>query len=460
MSIGEISVQNGIAPLQKAETRERNINFGTKINSGLQNDEFVSSNKPNEKVTFKEGVKLVAKGFGNKIKNMITSIVKHPVKTALTIGGTALLIAGAPVIGIASATAASMLALGFAGIAVAKTTADVIETVKDSRAGRRDEVREDLTKLGGDGVDLALSLPFLPKAINQVSRFAKYGKGTLGLNTELLSNLKNCRSLSAVKMEFAKANTLINYEMIGNELGLAVKPKIAFKDFQANAQGIVGGAYEPTTGELQINQNILTGKGKAMAKITKLGDAEVIMRHELEHFKQFADIARTENLGVDHLSNTITKYYNEMGKLCSIDDLEKVGLSKEVFENMTKGDRTAFNRKFYQDVVDSQGIIKAGTPEAEMAAKYSQGLLEKVNPSQESLDILNNALAKIDKNASLYAKSRQAAKAQNEFYRSNTLEKGAFAAQDKYVAEVVKGRPTVTKDLLMADAVINNGTNA
>ena len=430
------------------------------INTHLNSDEFIytSNDTSFKKVDFKEGVSLIGKGFVNKIKGIITSIVKHPIKTALAVGATSLLIAGAPLIGITSATAGAALALGFGAYALGKTAIDVSETIKDNKAQRYDEVREDLQKLGGDGVDLALSLPFAPKAIKQIVRFVKYGKNTVGINAELISNIKSNHGLKGIKTEFAKADTLINYEMIGNEMGLAVKPKLVFKDLPADLRtGIFGGAYEPTTGELQINQNILTGKGKVFAKCGGLKNTEVIMRHELEHFKQFSDIARAEDIGINGLGEAITQYYNEALEKIPMEELERQGFSKETILNMTQGNKSALNRKLYQNVIDKQGTIKAGTQEAKMAAKYRQGLLEKINPSEENLAEFNEATKGIDGLCGSPADQMKLFKAQMKLYKSNILEKEAFKAQDKFTASVIKGRPTVVNDALMADSTIEEG---
>lgn len=431
----------------------KNSNVSFASNSLALNDEFSGSGRTNsqEKVGFREGIKLIGKGFVNKLKNMATSIVKHPLKTALAVGVTSLAIMAAPLIGITSATAGAVLALGFAAFAVGKTTVDIAKTIKHNRQGQYNEVREDLQKIGGDGVDLALSLPFAPKAINQVTRFAKYGTSTVGLNTELLSNLKNCRSVSDASLEFAKANTLINYEMIGNEMGLAVKPKLVFKDMMVSeTKGIIGGEYEPTTGELRINKNILSGKGKKLAKMANFDNTEVIMRHELEHFKQFSDIARTENIGVDGFGSMLTEYYGDISKNMTPGQIEEQGISRELVDNMTIGDKSAFNREFYQEIVDKQGVIKTGTPEAEMAARYRQGLIEKINPSKESIAQFKEATKGLNTFNPMHAVEIE--KAKLELYRSNILEKEAFAAQDAFMADVVKMRPTIVNDGLMADA--------
>ena len=254
-----------------------------------------------QKISFKEGAGLVAKGFINKIKSMGKAIVEHPIKTLGAVVGTTALLSALPLIGITAATGAAVMAVGFGCYAIGKTAVDVTKAVKHNKEGEYNEVRKDLEKIGGDGLDLALSLPFLPKAINQVKRFAQYGTTTVGLNSELIAGLKNIKNIKDIPLEFAKAETLINYEMIAKEMGLAVKPKLVFKDMQVTADGVIAGAFEPVSGELQINQKLLSGKGKIMAKLSKLDNTEMILRHELEHFKQFSDIARAENIGIKAL---------------------------------------------------------------------------------------------------------------------------------------------------------------
>ena len=412
-----------------------------------ENDMFVrnipESSGNNEKVSFGEGLKLVFKGFVNKVNNMVSAVVNHPLRTLAAVGATTLALSALPLIGITAATGAAVLALGFAAFAVGKTVVDVAETIKDNKEGRYNEVRDDLEKIGGDGVDLAMSLPFVPKAARQVTRFAKYGTSTVGLNTELISNLKNVHSIKEVPLEFAKAETLINYEMVGNEMGLAVKPKLVFKDMNV-PDGIVGGAYEPTTGELQVNQNLLSGRGKIIARHVKF-DTETLLRHELEHFRQFSDIARTEGIGIDGLEATITEYYNSMKGKVSVKDLERQGLSSSTLENMTSGDKSAFNRQFYQDVVDSQGTIQAGTKEADLAAQYAHGLLEKVNPRPEHIAQFERETRGITRFAANIDPSlrKRVLRAQMNLYKANILEKEAYAAQEAFQKANVLGRPGI-----------------
>ena len=268
--------------------------------SNIENSEENQETK-NEKITFKEGLSLFGKGAWNKVKEMGSAIIKHPVKTLAVVGATTAAIAALPLIGISAATGAAAAALVFGGIAIAKTTKDVVETVDDYKDGRYDEVREDLQDLGGDGVDLALSLPFMPKALKQVSRTMKYGTSTIGLNKELINGLKGASSVDDVVREFGKANARINYEQIGNEMGLKVKPELEFrKDLPDN----MGASFQPVEGKTYYNENNLSLKNKLKAP-----SSENALRHELEHFKQFETIAKTK--GADGLKAVMSEYYSK-----------------------------------------------------------------------------------------------------------------------------------------------------
>jgi len=224
---------------------------------------------------------------------MATGIFKHPVKSLLAIGATTALIAAAPLVGIASATVASTLAIGFAGFSLFKAGKDVAETIKDNNEGRYDEVREDIQNLGGDGLDLALSLPFLPKALKQVSRTIKYGRSTIGLNTELISNI-NKGGLASIPRELAKANTKISYEMIGNEMGLAVKAEIEFYNspLKISDKMTTAGEFDPVSGNVKINEYFINGKGKLIGNLTgqNVETTLILKRNEIRPDTAIVDI--------------------------------------------------------------------------------------------------------------------------------------------------------------------------
>lgn len=422
------------------ESKNDEISFQSSKNDSVEiSQQQCATESKNEKVSFSEGIGLVGKGFWDKICDIGRTIKNNPLKALAAVGITSLALAALPLIGITAATGGAILALGFGAYAAFNTVKDVVKAVKHNGEGNYDAVRQDLQNIGGDGVDIALSLPFVPKAINQVKRFAKYGKSSFGLNKELIANLKNAKSIGDVRMEFAKARTSIDYDLIANEMGLKIRPKLVFKDLPANPKGIMlGGAFDPLTGEMQINKNLICGKGKLLARMSKI-DQEQIIRHELEHFRQFSDIARTEGLGVDGLSNALTEYYTELNKLGTPSEFEKIGISPETIENMVNGDKSVFNREFYQQIVDAKGTISAGTNEAELANQYAKGLIQKVKPSAEDTEFLNQACAGLNPKKPFDQLKIQ--KAQHEMYKRNILEKEAFEAQDIFTKQNIRTRP-------------------
>ncbi|MBQ8460060.1 hypothetical protein IJ541_08165 [bacterium] len=418
---------------------------GSEQTKKISNSKETNVKNKNEKVSFWEGVKLVGKGFLNKICDIGKSIIKHPIKTLAAVGVTTLALSALPLIGITAATGAAVLAIGFGTYAVFNAGKDTVKAVKHNNNGNYEAVRQDLQNIGGDGVDLALSLPFVPKVINQLKRFAQYGTSTVGVNSELIANLKNIKNIKDIPLEFAKAKTLIDYEMIANEMGLAVKPKLVFKELPfENGAGLMG-AFEPTSGELQINLKGLTGLGKALGKLNNM-NTEALIRHELEHFRQFSDVARTEGLGIDGLSNTITKYYEGVEKQILPSQMEQLGLSPEVVDNMIRGDKSAFNREFYQQIVNSKGKISAGTQEADMAQQYANGLIEKIKPKAENVAAYNESISGL--NMSNIFDQMKAQKAMLEFYKKNILEQEAYAAQDVFYNSNIKLRPNITTNNL------------
>ena len=124
------------------------------------------------KIGLVEGTGLLIKGIGKQIKSTITSIVEHPIKTLAVVGGTTLGIMALPIIGIPAAVGGSALALGFAGLAVGKGAYHTMQFLKNNENGTYDIARQNLEQIGGDTVDLALSAPFVPKAIKTVKEFA------------------------------------------------------------------------------------------------------------------------------------------------------------------------------------------------------------------------------------------------------------------------------------------------
>jgi len=367
-------------------------------NNALERDKVsFSANKEasNEKVTFGEGIKLVAKGFWNKVKDIAKTVIHHPVKTLGAIALTTAGLAALPLIGISTATGAAVLAIGFAALAVGKTIIHTTQAIKHNNNSEYNKVREDLQKIGGDGLDLALSVPFVPKAINAVKRQIKYTSNGLKpvFNKDLWSDLKITKGLWNKIKEFTKADLRIAYEQHVNEMGLRIFPELKF----AGMQGANGG-FTPLAGEITINT-----KSKLFNPFFR-NIYDGILKHELKHFKQYKQMARTEGIGIEGIQQTIINknrpaniqtqidrvktaiedYHNPpptkslikrilrpllrplIGKII----LKKMQKELEFLENLKIQPAKNINSRFYQGIIDQEGTIAAGTPEAAQAIKY------------------------------------------------------------------------------------------
>ncbi len=194
-------------------------------------------------------------------------------------------------------------------------------------------------------------------------------------------------------MEFAKANTAIDYNMIANEMGFSVKQQLTFYEGKVSEPELNYTAkYEPTTGEIKYNTQALTPKGKKILSGQKL-TPEAILRHELGHYRQFYDSANS--LGIDALENTLVEYYksayekyggsldlstNSKPNPNVLNILERKGIDKDMATNMLFGDRSSFNRDFYQTAIESntRPVI-----ESNHANEYLSALLDKINGLSE-----------------------------------------------------------------------------
>lgn len=151
--------------------------------------------EPQEKIGIAEGTGLLFKGVGKQVKDMVTSIFEHPIRTLAVVGGTTAALFALPLVGIPVAVGGAAMTIGFAGFAVGKGAKHAIEFAKNNSIGEYDKARENLEQIGGDTVDLALAAPFVPKALKEVNRFSKYGK--IAYNTEMVSNLSKAKGFKA-----------------------------------------------------------------------------------------------------------------------------------------------------------------------------------------------------------------------------------------------------------------------
>ncbi len=465
MAVEAINLQSRSYTNQSLKRADYSSNT-VRNNMRVENSEQVvqSEEKP---VGIAEGVSLIAKGAVNKVKNMGKAILEHPARTIASVGAVSLAVAAAPLIGVSSAAAGAVLALGFAGYAVFETAKDVSETVKDNRAGRYNEVRQDLGEIGGDTVDLALSLPFVPKAANTLKNTVQYAP-RVGINTNLINDLK---SGEGIYTSFKKADIAINYETIANQMGIEVKPALRFASFKDGLDGV----YLPDTGDVVLSRNYITPGG-----VKPKYDSSQVIAHELTHYQQYCDIARAQGVDglksvivqrqteilkdngaktttpnadlkasskelankvkdadVDGINMALKKHYDTIDDAFTYNDaLNRYNSSmppelgrREVIDNMVNGDGSVFNSELYQKAIDTQGKIAEGSAEAAKANEYAASFLESnASRTERAAELAEKYAAQ---NPGMTAEEA-AAKAFEEVYKTDIMEAEAFAAQGAY----------------------------
>lgn len=184
-----------------------------------------------KEIGFTEGLNLLGNGIIKQVSGVFSSIIQHPMKTLALVGGTTLGLMALPVIGIPTAVGAGVLAAGFGALALGKGVYHAVQFAKNNEEGTYDIARKNLEQIGGDTVDLALSAPFVPKAISNIKNFAKYGK--IGYNTTLINELKTAKTVknkwTVLKNTDAELSRNINYQN-------AVDKELAKLNSLSNAQ--------------------------------------------------------------------------------------------------------------------------------------------------------------------------------------------------------------------------------
>lgn len=192
-------------------SKNRNIN---KVFDEIKIDTVTLTNS--KKITSKEAVSIVAKGMLENIKEIGTSIIKHPVKTILS----GILVSGllmtTPLIGIPTAVAGSALTLCYLGLACNKSIKDIMNFVKNNKSENYNEARKNLKEIGKDTINIGLSLPFVPKATKTITKFTKYGKirPNFDLTKELIQTKGIKNKFQCVKNSNIELSRRIEYQNI------------------------------------------------------------------------------------------------------------------------------------------------------------------------------------------------------------------------------------------------------
>ena len=148
----------------------QNYYYSVKNNNPLSFCSYRNIEKKENPVSFKEGLILVGKGIKDKAVGIVKSIIQHPVRTVATIGLSTAALAALPFFGISMATGGALMVVGFGGLAIFNTAKNLYKARKNNKNGNFNDVRNNLQNLGGNIVDLAMTLPFMPKAIKHLKR--------------------------------------------------------------------------------------------------------------------------------------------------------------------------------------------------------------------------------------------------------------------------------------------------
>jgi hypothetical protein len=350
-------VSNSIYTYQH-QLKQPPVEPGVNFQAKTQPDTF----EPQQKVKFGEGFKLVTKGFFSKAKNILKSIVKHPLKTAAAVVGTTLALTALPLVGISAATGAAALAIGFASMALYHTAKDTIQAIKHNKNGEYDALRNDLQKLGGDTLELALSIPFVPKGIKQIkSQLAT--PSSLKWNPELWTQVKTTKGAWNKLKELAKGDVKLSYEQQVKQLGLNTAPPLKVEEMILKGMG----GYNPVKGTLTVDS-------AAINPFTSQA-YNGLLRHELQHFDQFSKIVRAEKVVLDGAKMSGLDAFKKI----ALDKYKRIGLEAEMKH---------FNNPLYNNVTKNNGgIIKEGSKQAAQAQKYVDAY--KIYPDIPLFDLRN-----------------------------------------------------------------------
>lgn len=455
--------------------------FNTKNTDSVS---FSSKHKKQEEpVTFMEGTKIILKGAGNKAKDFFKTIIKHPVQTLAVIGGTSAALAALPLVGISAATGASALAVGFGAYAVFKTVKHASNAVHNNNKKDYSALRDDLKQIGGDTVDLALTVPFAPKGITNLKNAFKYAPKP-AINSDLINNIKSAKGLKEKAFEFFKAELKLKYQQIGSQMGFKTIPEIEFTD---TMPGALVGYFEPASGKMFLNNKFINPLYRFSLKLKNALNGQKLntelhpegfLRHELEHFSQFSKIVRTENIGTEGLKQAVLNYHKDRLPIIR-EDLPKLKAALEKLKNETQKssqiseqinelnteilysenelklseailnfpDRV-FNTKFYNKITSQTSPIKQNSAEASEANKFLNAFYDKIN-----------AAKKIKKYEKMFNEGKITLNEfQNKFleiYEGNELEVPAYKAQREYCNSITQGRASISDAAIMAHSNIN-----
>ena len=477
---------NGIKGYKQIQKRvldlQKEANEFAKENENISASVQIQNNSDScKKIHLGEGVKLFAKGIVKQGKEIVSSIFKHPIKTLAVVGGTSAALMTLPLVGIPTAVGGAVMALGFAGLAAIKSAKHAIQFVKNNKAGSYDKARENLEQLGGDSVDLALSAPFVPKAIKEVKKFAKYGK--VGLNTTAIKSLINERGLKAkwqvLKDANKEASRVMNYNQAAEaELakleGITEAEKAAIKqylkDYNVPREKIPevvldqwakerGVSTKPSLRYQSLKKITLGYASPARCEITLNDFGDNIVQHtgncQAERYQQIGSAKRNfaGQIKVDYKDIQTGETFSEIIDAKLIDDRNRlITVSQKCSKEARKILTTTHERehihqfaRYYKNGVK----IKDITPQAENLYRKMAVELEPLSPQQA--EYYKNMARYNPKRRTTLAYIAEPAEVQARLREAQLLEQPKFQTLDKVFKTVNKMKDVAisTKDYLL-----------
>ncbi len=320
-------------------SKYNNIAAKKVLNLEHKTDSVSFSGKKNaekkSKTGFFEGVKLVLGGAKDRIKDLVLYPIKHPVETIITGAVTTLAMSALPLIGISTFAGAAALGVAFAAFSTFNMAKNVKNAVGDYRAENDEKFRDDLRKIGGSCVDIALCTKSTKKNLRTLKHQFKYGK--IALNKDLINDFKDKKKISEKLKTISSANSKINTQInkfagidkLQRELKFSDEIKqeyLKLYDIEDNEE-FVSRAYKRLTTDLgyrnakrnnapvlvfdtstdknyiaahDLNNNTIIINRKN-AELYDKSNILASLRHELQHFQQHVDIERTQGLGLEKM---------------------------------------------------------------------------------------------------------------------------------------------------------------
>lgn len=248
------------------------------------------------------------------------------------------------------------------------TTSTLIKTVskdipiKEKEIGKQSAPKTNTNskKIAGKFFEDEILKFITPEELANLNKDVLFKSGVITPEMSLMfAQIRNLKGEEFIKTSYKLMTRLLGCEDYAPELIL--KNTDEYK-----------GAFDKFSGKIKIAIN------NCRSGTELQGDLLAILRHELEHFIQYTDIARTEGLGIDAICKANAKSGLRALKM----DRERcIKIYHKPFEEMTESEdeilqnfynrsKAEINTTFYEKVIQKKGIIKKGTPEFNKATEY------------------------------------------------------------------------------------------